>query len=301
MRMNLHDLEAFVAVVDTGSVGAAAAKLHLTQPAVTRRLQALETDLGTRLLDRETRPPRLTGDGRAVLDQARLLLRGVDDLKASVMPGAGPSGELRLGVTPGVSDLALGKPIGALRRAFPELALRLHSPWSNALLAELRAGTIDAAAVLLPAGRTPPPDLVGVSIGGDQVKVAASRRLRLPARPRLADLAGQPWVLSPEGCYYHSSIGRAMTRANLPFRVAVDLFGPELQLALVAEGIGLGLLPARVIARSRHRRALKTLDVADFDLEVGLWVLHKPPLGRLAAAIDCFSTALAEGLAQPGA
>jgi DNA-binding transcriptional LysR family regulator len=155
--------------------------------------------------------------------------------------------------------------------------------------------------VLLPAGRTPPADLAGTSIGGDQVKVAASRRLRLPPRPRLADLAGQPWVLSPEGCYYHASIGRAMTRANLPFRVAVDLFGPEQQLALVAEGIGLGLLPARVIARSRHRRALKTLDIVDFDLAVGLWVLHKPPLGRLAAAVECFSAALAEGLGETGA
>jgi DNA-binding transcriptional LysR family regulator len=299
--MNLHELEAFVAVVETGSVGAAAARLRLTQPAVTRRLQALETDLGTRLLDRETRPPRLTADGRAVLDRARLLLRGIDDLRASVTPDAGPCGELRLGVTPGVSDLALGKPIGALRREFPQLALRLHSPWSNALLSDLRAGTVDAAAVLLPAGRTPPADLAGTSIGGDQVKVAASRRLRLPPRPRLADLAGQPWVLSPEGCYYHTSIGRAMTRANLPFQVAVDLFGPEQQLALVAEGIGLGLLPARVIARSRHRRALKTLDIVDFDLAVDLWVLHKPPLGRLAPAVECFSAALAEGLGAAGA
>lgn len=299
--MNLHELEAFVAVVETGSVGAAAARLRLTQPAVTRRLQALETDLGTRLLDRETRPPRLTADGRAVLDRARLLLRGIDDLRASVTPDAGPCGELRLGVTPGVSDLALGKPIGALRREFPQLALRLHSPWSNALLSDLRAGTVDAAAVLLPAGRTPPADLAGTSIGGDQVKVAASRRLRLPPRPRLADLAGQPWVLSPEGCYYHTSIGRAMTRANLPFQVAVDLFGPEQQLALVAEGIGLGLLPARVIARSRHRRSLKTLDIVDFDLAVDLWVLHKPPLGRLAPAVECFSAALAEGLGAAGA
>lgn len=294
--MNLHDLQTFVAVVDNGSVGAAAARLRLTQPAVTRRLQALETDLGTRLLDRETRPPRLTADGRAVLEQARRLLRGVDDLRASVTDGAVPNGELRLGVTPGVSDLALGKPIGALRREFPQLSLRLHSPWSNELLAALRAGTVDAAAVLLPAGRPPPPDLVATSVGADQVKVVASRRLRLPARPHLADLANEPWVLSPEGCYYRTAIGRAMARANLPFRVAVDLFGPELQLALVAEGIGLGLLPARVIGRSRHRRALALIDVADFAIEVGIWVLHKPQLGRLAPAVERFGAALAEGL-----
>lgn len=296
--MNLHDLEAFVAVVEQGSVGAAATRLHVTQPAVTRRLQSLESALGTRLLDRETRPPQLTVDGRAVLEQARRLLRGVAELKSSVAPAALPSGELRLGVTPGVGDLALGKPIGALRRDFPQLALRLHSPWSNELLVQLRDGALDAAAVMLPAGREPPADLVGSSVGGDRVEVVAARGLRLPARPTLADLASHSWVLSPQGCYYHTSIGRALARANLPFNVAVDLFGPELQLALVAEGVGLGLLPTRLVARSRHRRALKPVDVADFKIEVTVWVLHRPALGRLATAVDCFRAALAEGLAD---
>lgn len=294
--MNFPDLQAFVAVAESGSIGAAAAKLNLTQPAVTRRLQALEADLGTRLLDRETRPPRLTADGRTVLQQARRLLQGAEDLKASVGQDGVPRGELRLGVTPGVSDLALGEPIGALRRAFPNLALRLHSPWSNELLAALRTGSIDAAAVLLTAGKEPPPDLVGRSVGSDRVNVVAARRMRLPSPARLEDLAEHDWVLSPEGCYYHTAIGRALDRANLPFRVAVDLFGPEPQLALVAEGIGLGLLPSRVIGRSRHRRALKIVEVVDFSLEVGIWVLHRPQIGRLAPAIERFGEALAQGL-----
>jgi len=54
--MNLIDLEAFVSVVDRGSIVAAAAGLHLTQSAVTRRIQNLEDALGTPLLDRQTRP-----------------------------------------------------------------------------------------------------------------------------------------------------------------------------------------------------------------------------------------------------
>ena len=245
---------------------------------------------------RQTTPAPITSRAAPLMWQ----LQSVEELKSSVADGAVLSGELRLGVTPGVGDLALGKPIGALRRNFPDLALQLQSRWSNELLPDLRNGLLDAAAVLLPAGREPPADLVGRCIGGDEVKVVAARRLRLPARLRLADLAGQAWVLSPQGCYYHNSIRRAMRRADLPFRVVVDLFGPDLQLALVAEGIGLGLLPRRIIARSRHRSRLTVLDVSDFRIKVEVWLLHRPQLGRLGPAVDCFREALMEGLTAGG-
>ncbi len=68
--MNIVDLESFVAVVECGSIVAAATKLHMTQSAISKRLQNLEDDLGVPLLDRQKRPLQLTPAGRATYKSA---------------------------------------------------------------------------------------------------------------------------------------------------------------------------------------------------------------------------------------
>ena len=85
--MNTHDLVAFVAVVETGSIVAASARLNLTQPGVTRRIQNLEEMLGAQLLDRLSKPLKPTAAGIEAYEQGRRLLRMLDDLKnfASLM------------------------------------------------------------------------------------------------------------------------------------------------------------------------------------------------------------------------
>src|SRR5216684_3487649 len=93
--MNLIDLEAFVSVVDHGSIVAAAAALHLTQSAVTRRVQSLEDMLGVSLLDRQTRPLQPTLAGRETYEFARPVLSSVSDLKAAITQNGEPSGKPR--------------------------------------------------------------------------------------------------------------------------------------------------------------------------------------------------------------
>jgi DNA-binding transcriptional LysR family regulator len=96
--MNLIDLEAFVSVVDHGSVVAAAAALHLTQSAVTRRAQNLQDALGTPLLDRQTRPLQPTLAGTETYEFARSVLSSVGDLKAAITHDGGPSADFPCGL-----------------------------------------------------------------------------------------------------------------------------------------------------------------------------------------------------------
>ncbi|HTE48267.1 MAG TPA: LysR family transcriptional regulator, partial [Gemmatimonadaceae bacterium] len=105
--MNIHDLEAFIAVVETGSIGAAARRLNLTQPGVTRRVQVLEQTLGTPLLDRRSKPPRLTTAGHAAYDHARRVALAVHDMTTALEPNGEPHGPFRIGVSVGLGDLAL--------------------------------------------------------------------------------------------------------------------------------------------------------------------------------------------------
>jgi DNA-binding transcriptional LysR family regulator len=113
--MNIPDREAFIAVVETGSIGGAS--LRLNQPGVTRRVQSLEQSLGTPLLDRRSKPPRLTTAGRAAYDQARRVVQAVRDMTMALEPDGEPQGDLRVGVTAALGDLALSEPVDRLRGA----------------------------------------------------------------------------------------------------------------------------------------------------------------------------------------
>src|SRR5271167_4237868 len=125
--MNLIDLEAFVAVVDHGSIVAASAVLHLTQSAVTRRIQNLEDALGVPLLDRQSRPLQPTRAGRETYEFARPVLGSVSDLKSAIVHNGEPSGDFRFGVSRSLGDLALLHPINSLRANYPLLRIQAYA------------------------------------------------------------------------------------------------------------------------------------------------------------------------------
>ncbi|WP_326615972.1 LysR family transcriptional regulator [Streptomyces decoyicus] len=151
--MDLDAVRTFVAVVDGGRFQEAAAGLSITQQAVSKRIAALEKDLGVRLFTRGARGARLTIDGQAFLPHARDLLQSEERAAASVRPG---SRALRIDV--------IGRrlaPAGLLRgfhRAYPETALDVVTLFdADAAIAAVRSGTIDASfrAVTLPARQLP--------------------------------------------------------------------------------------------------------------------------------------------------
>jgi DNA-binding transcriptional LysR family regulator len=298
--MNLNDIRAFVALADTGSVQGASRLLRLTQPAMTRRLQNLEATLDATLLDRHTKPPRLTAAGRLVLDQCRAVLRSLEGLRtAAAVSDFG--GDLRIGVAHGIADVALTKPLDALQRHFSRLKPVVTTDWTRTLVEKVRAGEIDIAAGLVPRGQRLPRDMRIREVGDERVMVVAPRTAVLPRRARLADFAAFSWVINPDGCGYRAALQKALAAKGEPLRVAVEVVGKELQLSLVARGLGLGLIPAQVLRASRHRRHVRAVDLRDFDLDIGIVALRAAALGHLETAADRFESALAQALADASA
>src|SRR5688572_27256819 len=99
--MNLRHLRAFAAIVDAGGYAPAAARLHLSQPALSRQIHALERDLGVQVFDRLGRRAQLTSEGEDLLRRSRRLLTEADAFgeRAQALKG-GQSGVLRVGSTP---------------------------------------------------------------------------------------------------------------------------------------------------------------------------------------------------------
>ncbi|RVD34704.1 LysR family transcriptional regulator, partial [Mesorhizobium sp. M8A.F.Ca.ET.023.02.2.1] len=99
----LEELRTLVLFAEEGSIQSVARRLPLTQPAVTRQMQRLEDMLGTTLLDRRQKPPRLTTAGLEVLERAKDILASVEALKAFAADTE-PQGVLRVGLAHGLSD-----------------------------------------------------------------------------------------------------------------------------------------------------------------------------------------------------
>jgi DNA-binding transcriptional LysR family regulator len=226
--MNMHDLEAFLAVVETGSIVAASARLNLTQPGVTRRIQNLEEVLGAPLLDRQSKPLKPTSAGREAYEHGRRVLRSVEDFKASVSTQGDVRGEFRLGVMPYLSEAALSIPIDRLRSEFADLTLRVTSGWSPRLVEQVARNELDAAAVCLVDGIKPPEDLIGEDLGTQHVMLIAAPSLRVPKPATLYDLSRFAWVMNESGCGFRSYIRQTLDAARLPFTVAVEALNPDL-------------------------------------------------------------------------
>ncbi|MEA2644727.1 MAG: hypothetical protein QOG08_1753 [Chloroflexota bacterium] len=196
--MELRQLRAFVEVATSGHFGRAAERLHVTQPALTQRIQALEGELGLQLLERNAREVRLTPAGAVLLPHAMRLIQVEDQgLRALKSYSSGMVGRLRLAY-PSAGDVATaGVIIAEYRRRFPAVDVETISGTSGANLKLLHDNAVDAAVVLIasthPEGietRTLRREEIMLAIGSDH---PLAKMERVPVKA----LRGQPFALPP--------------------------------------------------------------------------------------------------------
>lgn len=292
----LEDIQAVVAVAERGSVSAAAEQLRVAQPVVTRHIQRLEAALGIELLDRSVRPARLTAAGRQALGPCRTILAAVADLRALTADEA-PAGELRLGVAPALADLALSAALGDLRERYPRVTLRVHTDWTPQLLHQLRAGVLDLVLVQLPADAQAPDGLAARALGVERLIVVAAPGLGLGLEADLAAVAQHPWVLSPAGDVGRVLLESTLRRLQVPLQVAAEIQGHEHQAALVARGVGLGLLPARLLRQYEAAPPVQPVRLVDVELAVRIWLARAQPRPHLAGPLTLLDDTLVQAVA----
>ena len=294
--MNLIDLEAFVAVVDHGSVVAASAVLHLTQSAVTRRIQNLEDSLGVPLLDRQNRPLQPTRAGHETYEFAKPVLSSVSDLKSAIVHNGEPAGDFRFGVSRSLGDLALTHSTCHLRDGYPKLRLQAFAQWSTTLVERLVNRTLDAAVVFLPEGSVPPDSVDGERLGTETFSVVTAKSNQFPRSLRLKDISSTPWILNPHGCGARSMLETALLRQGLPLAIAVEAEGNDLQLSLVAQNVGFAMVMPHVYETSPFRKHLRIIKVKDFVPQQSVWALHSKHIGHLFPVVRCLKDAITEYL-----
>jgi DNA-binding transcriptional LysR family regulator len=294
--MNLFDLESFVAVVDSGSVMAAASRLHLTQSAVSRRVQSLEDELGVSLLNRQMRPLQPTRAGQTAYGLAKPILANVINLKSTMVHNGEPSGEFRFGMVRGLGDLALLGPIKRLRNQFPQLQLHAYVQGTKTLLDRLHNKTIDAAALLFSQGTEPPTGLITEYLGKQSGIVVASNAMSYPDDLTLRELTSHSWIVNAEDCGTRRSLEDAFSRKNLELRIAIEADGKDFQLSMASRGMGLAVIPPQVYQTSPYRDQLQVLHISDFSPAQDVWIAQLKYLGHQEKAVECLRDAVLQYL-----
>jgi DNA-binding transcriptional LysR family regulator len=262
------ELKALVALAETGSMERAANDLYLTPSALTRRIQRLEAELGVLLVDRHFKPPKLTQAGFEVLQKSRAILSSLSDLKISTSGNTPPIGPFRLGLSHALAQPDISKVIVGLGKQFPLLQPSISNDVSCQLLARLHVGELDGALVVLPTETALAPDLEGVTLAHETMRVVQARSSAQPRSSRSSEFYRRNWVLNPVGCLVREEIKHRVERLGASLIVAAELHNPGLQLSLVAGNVGVGMFRASFLRTHPLRTRLTMIEHPDFNISI---------------------------------
>lgn len=272
-RANL--LADFLAVVDAGTLRAAAQQRHLSQSALTRRIQDLEGELGVRLFDRHVRGMTLTPFGAALRRHAQLI-----DLSCNYAVGeindllGGGAGELRIAAGPAWGYRMVPDAIAAMQEKLPRTRVNLLNRLNETTLPMLSEGRLDLVLGGLPKPRERDAQLVYEPLLEVEHCIFAARGHALAERRGLhpRDVVGLPWVWFAEAvsgrALFTAWCGRARREPPLP---AVETMSVQSGFRLLQAGRYLMLLPSTL---------------APLAAEYGLVALDtREPIGRYASGL----------------
>ncbi|MDX3905692.1 MAG: LysR family transcriptional regulator [Pigmentiphaga sp.] len=251
--MDLRTLRYFVEVIHRQSYTAAARALFVTQPTVSKMIKQLEDEVGTPVLRKAGRRLEPTDAGRVVLERGSQLLALHAQLQAELADVQHVGrGELVLGIPPLAHHL-LAPLLGRFHHDYPQIELKLFERGSRTVEEELRAGTLEIGAMLLPADENEY-ETLPICNFPLQLIVPASSRWADRGRVRLAELAAEPFIFYGEGFVLNEVVHDACVRAGFSPRIAGRSSQWDFMASMVAAGVGVALLPelfSRQLDRSR--------------------------------------------------
>lgn len=260
--MNLTQLRSLIAVAEAGSFTAAAEAVGVTQSGMSQALAALEEALGAKLLVRHRHGVELTPFGERALDHARAAFAHLEAIRQAAAEVAGEgTGSIRIAAFPSVFATVLPPLLRRFRSLHPGIEVVALETDDREVEVWLEAGSVDLGVVL-----NPSPDSGAVLIGQDAWVgvLPASHRLGRRSTLSLAELAAEPFVLATGGCHVHArTLAGAVGLSLADVRMEVRDWASA--IALVREGVGVGIVPESTLPERR-----KGLRVARLD----------PPLSR---------------------
>lgn len=296
INLTLKQLRYFDALARQGHFGRAAEVCAISQPALSMQIREMEEVLGSELFERGARQVRLTGFGEEVLERAREILRGVEELADMARAAQGGlTGRLRIGVIPTIAPYLLPLIIPRLTEAHVGLDIHLRETVTPKLIRELEEGRLDTAIVALPVSEG---FLTEVELFTEDfvlVRPGADAERPVPNPEKLREMR---LLLLEEGhCFRDQALSFCYAGQAAP-RELLDGSSLSTLVQMVGAGIGVTLIPEMAVAvetRSAHV-AIARFNGAQPSRRIGMVWRRTSPLAK--SLMQVAEVVRAAGLAQ---
>jgi len=278
--MDTNTLQAFLAVAETGSFSLAAERLYLTQPAVSKRIAALETEFAAPLFERLSRRVLLTEEGRALLPRARHIVQEMADCRQMIADLSGEvSGTLQLATSHHIGLHRLPVYLRRFSLCYPKVEFALKFMDSESGCAAVAEGVLEMAVVTLPQAASE--RLATKKVWDDPLQVMVSRTHPLAQCRKPADLMRYPAIVPEKGSETRRLIESSLQSAGISLRAGIETNYLETIRMLVASGLGWSVLPE--IMLHDELVCVPTPGIC-FERELGVVSRKGAPLSRAAQA-----------------
>ena len=274
--MEFRNLSTFVRVAELRSFSAAARELDYSQSAVSMQIAQLEEELGTRLFDRVGRSIGLTEQGARFYGYAQNILRMAESACREMTNTAGVSGQLRIALAESLCMIGFPEALRRYHTLYPQVQIVVSTATTTDMFRALAQNDVDLVYQL--DTRVYRSDAVIAMEEPVRVVFVAPKGHPLASKGAvtLQECTTYPFILTEKGMSYRSQLDECLAKNGLEIQPFLEIGNPELIARMVADGMGLSLLPEFIVSEHVQRGEIVPLEVEGFS--AGLWrqlIYHK--------------------------
>lgn len=281
--MDFANLKAFVAVAEYGSFSTASEHLYLTQPAISKRIAALEDELDSELFDRIGRQISLTEAGQALLPRAQQILLDVEDSRRAIQNLAGDvSGLLNIATSHHIGLHRLPPVLRNFTKNYPDVELDIHFMDSEEACRAVEHGELEMAIVTLPLTANDSLQTQRVWTDSLSVMIGKTHPLAKKRKVSLEELAHHKAILPARGTFTREIIENEFQKQKLELNISLASNYLETIKMMVSVGLGWSILPDQM-----HSRDVCTINVPGMHMkrELGSVIHARRTLSNAAQAM----------------
>ncbi|OCP04842.1 MULTISPECIES: hydrogen peroxide-inducible genes activator [unclassified Ensifer] len=301
--LTLRQMRYFEALASARHFGKAAELVHVSQPALSAQIMEMENHLGVKLVERSRSGVFLTRKGEEVLSRTRAILAEVDQLEQSARASSGTlEGRIRIGVIPTLAPYLVPRLVPHLRSVYPAIEIELKESVTSRLVADLGEGLLDAVVAALPIeteGLSTKPlfsDRFYMAMADDERNILMS-----PLTEDQVDV--EQLLLLEEGHCLRDQALAVCSTAGKRRLVSFGATSMTTLLQMVANGMGMTLIPEIAIATEASRNAIRIVPFAAPEpaREIGLIWRRSSPRERDMEALATAISGCADDILQAAA